>query len=450
MSKSCVICGTEESESELLIEAPCKRHLVCADDLASFFENATNNESLYPPQCCDVMFVLDEYEDYLPWEVSWAYQVKQQGEYTILAKFRTYCANLACAKFLPPGNHVEDPESKITYAICEAEECGKLTCVKCRTLLDEGTQNHKCDQNEDDKKFKQTANEKGYQECFVCGATVELAEACNHITCECGNSFCYICGENWPGMHGCPQYGPAEYDEEGYNQDGFHRDSGLSREGLTRRQEILRARALDEAQRQADDDDEDDEEEGDARNDPEWEVLQHLTPDQRAIVNMLPHGPREDALDQHRIELFENQGILFDQFNPHPPPPTPHPQDDGEDGDEGEDDGEDDAERDDENINAEHEPAVDDFLPGEAGVHDPRYILDANGELQITRAIPNDQNPPEVAGAFPADQNEFYDFAGSNIQVVPANEEAAQQDVPAIVSQPPTSDEAVNDDAPGA
>jgi len=254
-------------------------------------------------------------------------------------------------------------------------------------------------------------------------------------------------------MHGCPQYGPAEYDEEGYNQDGFHRDSGLSREGLTRRQEILRARALDEAQRHDDDDDEDDEEEGDAQNDPEWEVLQHLTPDQRAIVNMLPHGAREDALDQHRIELFENQGILFDQFNPHPPPPTPHPQDNGDE--EGENNGEDDEERgDDENMDARSMtfdgPATDNLLPGEAGVHDPRYILDANGELQITRAIPNDQNPPEVAGAFPADQNEFYDFASSNIQVVPADEEAAQQDIPATVSQPPTSDEAVNDDAPGA
>ncbi|KAI4645117.1 hypothetical protein J4E93_005917 [Alternaria ventricosa] len=429
MSKSCVICGTEESESELLIEAPCRRHLVCADDLASFFENATNNESLYPPQCCDVMFV------------------KQQGEYTILAKFRTYCANPACAKFLPPGAHVEDPETKITYAICEAEECGKLTCVKCRSLLDEGTQNHKCDQNEDDKKFKQTANEKGYQECFVCGATVELAEACNHITCECGNSFCYICGENWPIMHGCPQYGPAEYDEEGYNQEGFHRDSGLSREGLTRRQEVLRARALDEAQGH-DDDDEDDEEEGEEQ-DPEWEVLQHLTPDQRAIVNMLPHGPREDALDQHRIELFENQGILFDQFNPHPPPPTPHPQDDGEDGDEeGENNGEDNVEREDnEDIDAGHGPALDD-LPTEAAVNDPRYILDANGEMRVTLDIPNDQVTNELPGAFPADQNEFYDFASSNIQVAPAGEEAAQQDTPAETTQPTPSHNDVNDDAP--
>ncbi|KAH6841822.1 hypothetical protein B0T12DRAFT_319595, partial [Alternaria alternata] len=309
MSKSCVICGTEESEGELLLEAPCGRHWVCPDDVGSFFENATNNESLFPPQCCETMFMLEDYEDYISFEIAWAYQMKQQGEYSILAKFRVYCANPACGKFLHPESHVEDQETKITYAICDSEECGKLTCAKCKALLVDGTQNHECKQTEDEKKFRQTANEKGYQECFVCGATVELAEACNHITCECGSSFCYICGKDWPGLHGCPHYGPAVYDEEGYNQDGYHRESGLNRQGLTRRQGMIRRREEDE-----EDDDEEGEGEDDQDEDPEWEVLQHLTPDQRALVNQLPHGPREDALDQFRITLFETQGITFDQF----------------------------------------------------------------------------------------------------------------------------------------
>ncbi|CAN9397112.1 unnamed protein product [Alternaria alternata] len=331
MSKSCVICGTEESEGELLLEAPCGRHWVCPDDVGSFFENATNNESLFPPQCCETMFMLEDYEDYTSFEIAWAYQMKQQGEYSILAKFRVYCANPACGKFLHPESHVEDQETKITYAICDSEECGKLTCAKCKALLVDGTQNHECKQTEDEKKFRQTANEKGYQECFVCGATVELAEACNHITCECGSSFCYICGKDWPGLHGCPHYGPAVYDEEGYNQDGYHRESGLNRQGLTRRQDMIRRREEDE-----EDDDEEGEGEDDQDEDPEWEVLQHLTPDQRALVNQLPHGPREDALDQFRITLFETQGITFDQFA-HPPPP-PLQEDFGDDGDAWEDD----------------------------------------------------------------------------------------------------------------
>tara|TARA_R110002003_G_scaffold9_36_gene702 strand:+ start:31838 stop:32038 length:201 start_codon:yes stop_codon:yes gene_type:complete len=66
--------------------------------------------------------------------------------------------------------------------MCEDEACSKLTCVGCKMLLENGTQNHVCKKNEEEEKFKQIATEKGYQECNVCGATVELAEACNHIT----------------------------------------------------------------------------------------------------------------------------------------------------------------------------------------------------------------------------------------------------------------------------
>jgi len=84
--KSCVICGGEESEGELLIQAPCGSHFVCPDDVASFFERATDNESLFPPKCCGQIFMLQQYEEYVPFDVQWAYQVKEQGEYATLAK----------------------------------------------------------------------------------------------------------------------------------------------------------------------------------------------------------------------------------------------------------------------------------------------------------------------------------------------------------------------------
>lgn len=75
---------------------------------------------------------------------------------------------------------MEDPSTNISYAICQDDECGKLTCTSCKTLLD-GIEGHACEQNEDYKKFRKTATEKGFQECPECGTTVELAEACNHI-----------------------------------------------------------------------------------------------------------------------------------------------------------------------------------------------------------------------------------------------------------------------------
>jgi hypothetical protein len=93
-----------------------------------------------------------------------------------------YCGNPRCGKFLQPSAHVTDRATEITYAICEDDTCGKLTCIGCKNVLDEGTQNHICKKNENEEKFLQVAKENGYQECRTCGATVELAEACNHIS----------------------------------------------------------------------------------------------------------------------------------------------------------------------------------------------------------------------------------------------------------------------------
>lgn len=86
MTKTCIICAGDESGDETLLKAPCERHWVCTDDVSSYFERATESESLYPPKCCGQIFLLDRYEDFVPFEVQWAFQLKEQGEYSVLAK----------------------------------------------------------------------------------------------------------------------------------------------------------------------------------------------------------------------------------------------------------------------------------------------------------------------------------------------------------------------------
>jgi hypothetical protein len=97
-----------------------------------------------------------------------------------------------------------------------------------------------------------------------------------------------------------------------------------------------------------DHEDEEDEEDDGEEDDPDWEVLQHLQPDQRVLVNTLHGEDREDALDQLRITLFETQGIMFGQ-DPPPPPPPPAAGEGGDDeeGNEQEDEGEDNDENED-------------------------------------------------------------------------------------------------------
>lgn len=198
--------------------------------------------------------------------------------------------------------HIKDVDSNLVYAVCEAVDCGMVTCVPCKTLIRSGLRHHECKGQEVERVFQETAKKEGYKECFACGRTIELAEACNHITCQCGSSFCYICGKQWEGIHGCPQYGPAQYDDEGYNQDGYHRDTGLNRDGRSRVQQLQHERG--EAGEDSDEDDDPDANE---------DVLQHVNADRRAFINSLDPETREEALDLLRIELMETQGIFFGQ-----------------------------------------------------------------------------------------------------------------------------------------
>jgi hypothetical protein len=83
---TCVICGDLQTEEALLIRAPCGRHHVCSDDLEQYFRQATKDESQYPPSCCDAPFMLTDYDEHLPFEISWEYQIKEHGEYSIQKK----------------------------------------------------------------------------------------------------------------------------------------------------------------------------------------------------------------------------------------------------------------------------------------------------------------------------------------------------------------------------
>lgn len=134
-------------------------------------------------------------------------------------------------------------------------------------------------------------------------------------SCECGTEFCYICGKNWPGTHGCPNYGPATYDEESYNQEGYHRTTGLNREGRTRREQNRADREADgdEDEEDSDEENEDrDEEDEDEEHDGQaWNVLQHVDQDTRSTYSALPQDERELFLLNLQVQLFEERGIQF-------------------------------------------------------------------------------------------------------------------------------------------
>lgn len=91
-------------------------------------------------------------------------------------RYRVYCAGSACGRFLHPNSHIKDVGSSTTYAVCESEDCFQATCCYCKLLLVGGIEGHVCKVDDIDRKFKETVDQEGYKECYICGATVELAE----------------------------------------------------------------------------------------------------------------------------------------------------------------------------------------------------------------------------------------------------------------------------------
>jgi hypothetical protein len=170
-----------------------------------------------------------------------------------------------------------------------------------------------------------------------------LLHALTINSCECGTEFCYICGDNWAGIHGCPHYGPAVYDDDDYNQDGYHRATGLNREGYTRReqrrinQDIGSDEEDEEEEEEEEEEEDNEEEENRGMNHPEWDILQHTDPYLRAEFRALPHDEREMWLVNLQIRLFEERGIIF------PGPEQENQNDDSEGEEDSENEEEDDA-----------------------------------------------------------------------------------------------------------
>merc|ERR1712185_757560 len=77
--------------------------------------------------------------------------------------------------------------------------CHQAICFKCRAEWHEGMTCHQyqflAKKVVDD--VTQLCRDMKWMRCFHCGHVIEKKAGCNHITCICGSSFCYMCGGKW-------------------------------------------------------------------------------------------------------------------------------------------------------------------------------------------------------------------------------------------------------------
>ena len=86
--------------------------------------------------------------------------------------------------------------------------CRRQVCVACGGKFHQGI----C---RSDKKLTAIIKKNRWRFCPACSSVVERSSGCNHMTCLCGESFCYRCGlPGWDGC-GCKLFEePGQEDEE--------------------------------------------------------------------------------------------------------------------------------------------------------------------------------------------------------------------------------------------
>lgn len=155
----CVACF----EVRETVQLQCQ-HRYCRACVTRLITDATVDESLFPPRCCDQTMPLSSIRPYISAEL--AAKIQQKAiEYG--TPYRTYCT--CCGVFI----NLDDIEGHRGHCF----RCDQDTCILCKGKYHDGD----CPRDAALEGVLQIAREAGWQRCFGCHAIVERQEGCNHI-----------------------------------------------------------------------------------------------------------------------------------------------------------------------------------------------------------------------------------------------------------------------------
>ncbi|KIM80225.1 hypothetical protein PILCRDRAFT_822749 [Piloderma croceum F 1598] len=116
---------------------------------------------------------------------------------------RYFCPNRKCSA-LVQLHEQEAGKPQVSCSLCKTVMCvrcktqwhNNLTCTEYQALPAD-------ERSPEDRLLIKLAKEKKWRRCKTCGQIIELTTGCCHMTCICGNQFCFVCGANWVGHDTC-------------------------------------------------------------------------------------------------------------------------------------------------------------------------------------------------------------------------------------------------------
>nr|XP_007135375.1 hypothetical protein PHAVU_010G124200g [Phaseolus vulgaris]ESW07369.1 hypothetical protein PHAVU_010G124200g [Phaseolus vulgaris] len=198
----CGICMDAKRGEEMFRNQNCS-HLYCEDcsgkHVAAKVQENVLTVKCPEPKCKGVIEsqncrsiipkeVLDRWEDAL-------------CENVVNASQKFYCPFKDCSAMMICDSG--DSEKAVTTSECP--HCNRLFCAQCKVPWHSGAnckefQIH-LDGEREDQRVMELAKSKRWKRCPKCNFYVEKINGCTHISCRCGNEFCYACGMAWSNKH---------------------------------------------------------------------------------------------------------------------------------------------------------------------------------------------------------------------------------------------------------
>lgn len=225
-TENCSICCDEKLAS-MMTTMKCS-HRFCSHCMKTYVECKVQSNQV-PCRCpqlgCKHYLSASECKLFLP-ITSYNALEKALLEANAVKSDKIYCPYPSCSVLLDPLECLSSMESSSTqseYSHVVCPVCRRFICLDCgvpwhSSLTCEEYQNLPLEERDaSDITLHHLAHSKGWRRCRQCRRMIELTHGCYHMTCWCGNEFCYSCGADYrDGQQTCQ----CAFWDENYSEDG--------------------------------------------------------------------------------------------------------------------------------------------------------------------------------------------------------------------------------------
>ncbi|VVB16687.1 unnamed protein product [Arabis nemorensis] len=193
--ESCVICLDDDIDSDLMFLVGRCVHRFCFNCVRKHIQVTLLDGKI--PDCpkhrCKTKLSIDRCNELLTPKLLLMWEQRIEEDSLPLSE-RVYCPYISCYYLMSKT----DLSSSVEFGLRRCMKCRGFFCVDCkvpwhsRLLCTDYKKLQPDPQNDNnDVKLKSLAKLKGWRQCSKCQHMVERTCGCKHMTCKCGNHFCY-------------------------------------------------------------------------------------------------------------------------------------------------------------------------------------------------------------------------------------------------------------------